>query len=189
MDPSIPPWISLDFGAPPVATDLFSPGPPRGLLIHLAAVVRGRLDGASEIPDAAQIRRRVERARWALHVAGVGLYGDPVGALEWLDLSADGEEPWQPWHRWGPGEIVPPDARSRDLARALGVVRCRLEIALGEVPEACRTAALEGAWIVGQCLGIRPLLGPIGADEVRRMRERAGHAWRPARRGADGVGG
>lgn len=184
MNPSIPPWNALDFGAPPVEVDLFSPGPPRGLLVHLAAVVRGRLEGASEVPDVARIVPRVERAAWALEVAGVGLFRDPVGVLEWLDLTADEEgTAVDPWSKWGPGEEVPVEARSRDLARGLGVVRYRLEEALATAPEACRTAALEGAWIVGQCLGIRPLLGPIGRDEVERMRERAGHAWSPARAG------
>jgi hypothetical protein len=159
----------------------------RGLLVHLAATVRGRLEGASEVPDIARIVPRVERAAWALDVAGVGLYRDPVGVLEWLDLTADEDGmPADPWSRWSPGEDVPPDARSRGLARALGVVRYRLEDALATAPEACRTAALEGAWIVGQCLGVRALLGPIGKDEVERMRERAGHAWRPARAGAPG---
>ncbi|WP_333672677.1 hypothetical protein [Elioraea tepidiphila] len=179
--------MALDYGAPPVATDLLSPGPPRGLLVHLAATVRGRLEGASEVPDVARIVPRVRRAAWALEVAGVGLFGDPVGVLEWLDLTADEEgTAGDPWSTWSPGEEVPPEARSRDLARGLGVVRYRLEDALATAPEACRTAALEGAWIVGQCLGVRALLGPIGRDEVERMRDRAGHAWRPARGGVVG---
>jgi hypothetical protein len=177
--------MALPFGAKPEDTGLFSPGPSRGLLVHLAAVVRGRLEGASEIPDIWQIVPRVRRAAWALNVAGVGLYNEPVGVLEWLDATDDEDGmPAAPWSRWAPGEEVPPDARSRDLARALGVVRYRLEDALVIAPEACRTAALEGAWIIGQCLGIRPLFGPIGRDEVERMRERAGRAWNPAGAGA-----
>jgi hypothetical protein len=177
--------MALDYGAPPVETDLFSAGQPRGLLVHLAAIVRGRLEGASEVPDIARIVPRVERAAWALKVSGVGLRVEPVGILEWLD-STDDEDgmPAAPWSRWAPGEEVPPDARSKDLARALGVVRYRLEDALAIAPEACRTAALEGAWIIGQCLRIRPLLGPIGRDEVDRMRERAGRARNPAHTGA-----
>jgi hypothetical protein len=177
--------MALGYGSPAAEIDLFSPGPPRGLLVHLAAVVRGRLEGASEAPDIWRIVPRVRRAAWALNVAGVGLYNEPVGVLEWLD-STDDEDgmPAAPWSRWAPGEEVPPDARSRDLARALGVVRYRLEDALAIAPEACRTAALEGAWIIGQCLGIRPLFGPIGRDEVERMRERAGRAWHLAGTGA-----
>jgi hypothetical protein len=169
--------MALDYGAPPVETDLFSAGQPRGLLVHLAAIVRGRLEGASEIPDVWRIVPRVRRAAWALEVSGIGLYNEPVGILEWLDATDDEDGmPAAPWSRWAPGEEVPPDARSKDLRRALGVVRYRLDDALATAPEACRTAALEGAWIIGQCLGIRPLLGPIGLDEVERMREKAWHA-------------
>jgi hypothetical protein len=187
MTSSIPPWMALEYGSRAVEIDLFSPWPPRGLLVHLAAVVRGRLEGASEMPDVWRIVPRVERAAWALKVSGVGLRVEPVGILEWLDATDDEDGmPCAPWSRWAPGEEVPPGARSKDLARALGVVRHRLEDALATAPEACRTAALEGAWIVGQCLGVRPLLGPIGRDEVERMRERAGHAWRPAWAGAPG---
>jgi hypothetical protein len=179
--------MALEYGSPAAEIDLFSPGPPRGLLVHLAATVRGRLEGASEVPDVWRIVPRVERAAWALEVGGVGLYREPVGVLEWLDLTADEDGmPAAPWGRWSPGEEVSPDARSRDLPRALGVVRYRLEDALSTAPEACRTAALEGAWIISQCLGVRPLLGPIGRDEVERMREKAGHAWRPARAGVVG---
>jgi hypothetical protein len=185
MTSSIPPWMALEYGSPAVEIDLFSPGRPRGLLVHLAATVRGRLEGASEVPEIERIVPRVERAAWALKVSGVGLRVEPVGILEWLD-STDDEDgmPAAPWSRWAPGEEVPPDARSKDLRRALGVVRYRLEDALATAPEACRMAALEGAWIVGQCLGIRPLFGPIGRDEVERMRERAGRAWNPAGAGA-----
>lgn len=187
MTPSLAPWMAMDYGSPPVEVDLFSPGPPRGLLVHLAATVRGRLEGASEVPEIDRIVPRVRRAAWALEVAGIDPKGDPVGFLEWMDMTADEEgEPTSPWSRWSPGEEVPPGARSRHLAHALGIVRFRLEDALRTAPEACRTAALEGAWIVGQCLGIRPLLGPIGRDEVERMRDRAGHAWRPARAGTPG---
>jgi hypothetical protein len=179
--------MALGYGSPAAEIDLFSPGPPRGLLVHLAATVRGRLEGASEVSEIERIVPRVERAAWALEVSGVGLYNEPVGILEWLDFTDDEDGmPSAPWSRWAPGEEVPPDARSKDLARALGVVRYRLEDALSTAPEACRTAALEGAWIVGQCLGVRALLGPIGKDEVERLRERAGHAWRPARAGAPG---
>lgn len=112
MQPSLAPWMALDYGAPPVETDLPSQGPQRGLLVYLAATVRGRLEGAAEVLDITRIVPRVRRAAWALEVAGVGLYRDPVGVLEWLDLTADGEVQTQPWHRWSPGEEVPPDARS-----------------------------------------------------------------------------
>jgi hypothetical protein len=177
----------LGYGTLPVEADRFSPGPPRGLLVHLAATVRGRLEGASEVPEIERIVPRVKRAAWALKVAGVSLCDEPVGILEWLDATDDEDGmPAAPWSRWAPGEEVPPDARSRDLARALGVVRYRLEDALATGPEGCRTAALEGAWIVGQCLGIRPLLGPIGRDEVESMREKAWHAWCHAHAGVRG---
>ena len=180
MPDVLPAWIILPFGAPPPpGTAPYLCPPPRGVLHHLAAVVRGRLEGASEIPDADAIRRRVERAAWSLRVAGVGLLSEPIGILEWLDLCADEDEPADaPWHTYGPGESVPLDARTRDVGRALGVIRGRLEAAIEEAPEACRTAALEGAWIVAECLGIRALLGPIGRDEVERMRDQAAHARR-----------
>jgi hypothetical protein len=179
--------MALEYGSPAVGIDVFSPGPPRGLLVHLAATVRGRLEGASEVPGIERIVPRVARAAWALEVAGVGLYNEPVGILEWLDFTDDEDGmPAAPWSRWAPGEEVPPDARSKDLRRALGVVRYLLEDALATAPEACRTAALEGAWIIGQCLGVRALLGPIGRDEVERMLERARRAWHPARGGVVG---
>lgn len=186
MTPSIPPWMSLPFGAPAPEIGLFSPGPPRGLLVHLAAVVRARLEGIVDDHDGARVMRRVERARWAIAVAGVVPSMEPLSDVDLLTIDwPEGHiVPSAPWHAYGCGQEVPPRHRTPDVARGLGVIRWHLERVDGAWQG--QDVGRDSAWLIAECLGIRPLLGPIGRDEVERMRERAAHAWRPARGGVVG---
>ena len=185
----LPAWMTLPYGAPPPAgTAPFLRRLPPGDLVHLAAVVRGRLEGIVDDPSAASVLGRVERSRWALEVAGIPALMEPMSDIDLLSIDWPEDLIVQsaPWHAYGCGQDVPPERRSRDVWRGLGVIRWHLERV--EVAEQGRDTGRDAAWLIGQCLGIRPLLSPIGADEVRRMQKRAGHAWRPARAGGDGAG-
>jgi len=180
--------MTLPFGAPiPPAAALCLP-PSRGVVVHLAAIVRGRLEGIVEDRDDARAVRRIQRAAWAMAVAGVAPKNEPISADDAIYLLDEDEPPPAPWLVWGPGQDVPEECRSRDLLRALGVARSRANPVWGlPVEEVCpagaRDAGRDIVWLIAHCLGIRSILGPIGLDEVERMRVRSAQAWRRARSG------